>query len=64
MNQTGHAGSQIKFLCIIANWSTEILRLLAQVKMTRAARGVGGLFPLPPRKFVFFKPNPAFYTHF
>jgi hypothetical protein len=25
-------GSQINFLCIIANWATEILRLLAQIK--------------------------------
>jgi hypothetical protein len=39
------AGSQINFLCIIANWATEILRLLAQVKMLRAARGIGSLPP-------------------
>ena len=26
------AGFQINFLCIIANWATEILRLLAQIK--------------------------------
>jgi hypothetical protein len=32
MNQTGHAGSEINFLCIIANWATEILRLLAQIE--------------------------------
>jgi hypothetical protein len=34
--------------------------------MMSAARKVGGLFPLlPPQgNFVFFKPNPAFYTHF
>jgi hypothetical protein len=62
-------------LCIIASWATEILRLLAQkadkkavaqVKMTRAARRIGELFPPPPpqENFVFFKPNPAFYTHF
>jgi hypothetical protein len=28
----GLAGSQINFLCTIANWATEILRLLAQIK--------------------------------
>ena len=39
------SGSQINFLCRIAIWATEILKLLAQVKMTRAASGVGGLFP-------------------
>ena len=27
-----HTGFQINFLCIIANWATEILRLLAQIK--------------------------------
>ena len=52
--QPAITGSQINFLCIIANWATEILRLLAQGKMTRAARGVGGLFPLPTRKFCIF----------
>ena len=39
------SGSHINFLCRIAIWATEILKLLAQVKMTRAASGVGGLFP-------------------
>ena len=27
-----YPGFQINFLCIIANWATEILRLLAQIK--------------------------------
>jgi hypothetical protein len=27
-----YTGFQINFLCMIANWATEILRLLAQIK--------------------------------
>ena len=30
-NRKQRAGSQINFLCIIASWATEILRLLSQI---------------------------------
>jgi hypothetical protein len=39
-------------LCIIANWATE--KAVAQVKMTRVARGVGGYSPSPPPNCSYF----------
>ena len=55
-----YSGSQFNFLCIIANWATEILRLLAQVKMMRAARG---LIPPPPKKILYFLSQILHFTH-
>jgi hypothetical protein len=53
-------GRVINFLYTIANWATEILRLLAQVKMMRAARG---LIPPPPKKILYFLSQILHFTH-
>jgi hypothetical protein len=43
--------SRLSIYCVD---SSDHENAVAQVKMTRAARGVGRLFPLPPRKFCNF----------